>query len=512
MRTEALGLRRIAVVVVFALSCFGLMLYLWNAFGGAVPLKAKGYRAVVALPEADLLAEQADVRVSGVTVGRVVATRPAAGGAGGAGNRKDAVLEIDPRYAPLRRDVRATIRRKSLAGEEYLELTPGSAGAAALPDGGRLDGARVAPSVEIDEVLRTFDAPTRRALQGWVAEQAAAFGVGGERGAALNDALGSLPGFEASLTALLTTLHRQQGAVRAAVGNTGVVFDALSERRSALRGAIVDGSRATEALARSADGIAGTFRALPAFEAESRRVLARAERFRRNADPVVTALRPGARAFSAAVRETPATAAALRGLVGEVAPLTAASRRGLPAAARFVDATRPLVAQFSPFLAQLEPALAYIAPRADSLSTLVANLAAATNATTAGYGSRGAGVHYLRSGMALNPGSLAQYPVKQSWSRVNAYPDGSAAVYDGSALGVFDARSCTQALAFPRLAEGGAASAFSPAMMGRIEDFVLNDNNAVAPACALQRLPQGAAGTQFPQVTPLSRSSGGTTP
>jgi phospholipid/cholesterol/gamma-HCH transport system substrate-binding protein len=507
LRTEALGLRRIAVVVVFALCCFGLMLYLWNAFGGAVPLKPKGYRAVVALPEADLLAEQADVRVSGVSVGRVVATSRTAG----AGSRKDATLEIDPRYAPLRRDVRATIRRKSLAGEEYLELTPGGAGTAALPDGGRLDGARVAPSVEIDEVLRTFDAPTRRALEGWVAEQAVAFGVDGARGAELNDALGALPGFEESLTKLLSTLNRQQGAVRAAVSNTGVVFDALSERRTALRGMIVNGSRATDALARSADGIAGTFRALPTFEAESRRLLARAERFRLNADPVVTALRPGARAFSEAVRETPATAAALRGLVREVGPLTAASRRGLPAAARFFDVTRPLVAQFSPFLAQLEPVLAYVAPRADTLSTLVANLSAATNATTAGYGSRGAGVHYLRSGMALNPGSLAQYPVKQSWSRVNPYPDGSAAVYDGRALGVFDAGSCAQALAFPRLAEGGAGSAFSADMLQRIEHFVLNDDDAVAPACALQRMPRDAA-TQFPQISPLSRSSGGTTP
>src|SRR3954452_18351326 len=96
-------------VAAFALVCFGLMLWLWNAFGGAVPLKPKGYRVVIALPEADLLAEQADVRISGVSVGRVVRTERAKG------NRKDAVVEIDAAYAPLRRDVRATIRRKSLA-------------------------------------------------------------------------------------------------------------------------------------------------------------------------------------------------------------------------------------------------------------------------------------------------------------------------------------------------------------------------------------------------------------
>ena len=35
---------RIAAMVVFALSCFGLLLFLWLAFGGPIPLKPQGYR------------------------------------------------------------------------------------------------------------------------------------------------------------------------------------------------------------------------------------------------------------------------------------------------------------------------------------------------------------------------------------------------------------------------------------------------------------------------------------
>jgi virulence factor Mce-like protein len=500
LRTEPLNAARIVVVAAFALTCFALMLYLWNAFGGGVPLKAKGYRVVVALPEADLLAQQADVRISGVSVGQVVRTERSNG------NRKDAVLEIDAPYAPLRRDVRATIRRKSLAGEEYLELTPGGPRTAPVPDGGRLASANVAASVEIDEVLRTFDAPTRRALSAWIQSQAQALGT---RGADLNAALGTLPAFEQDLTQVLAILNRQQGAVRAAVANTGVVFDALSRRKAALQGAIVNGSRATKALADGADGIAGTFRALPTFEAESTRLLDRAERFRRNADPVISALRPGFRAFSDTAAQVPATAAELRGLLETVGPLTAAARRGLPAALRFFDEARPFVAQFAPFLDQLQPVLAYIATRADTLNTLVANVTAATNATAAGYGSAGAGVHYARVGMSLNPGSLAQYPAKQSWSRVNPYPDGSSLVYTGNRpLGVFDDSSCAQPLAFPRLSSTAPLGGFSTETLTRIEHFVLNDNNAAAPSCVLQALPPGAK--TFPQITPLSHTPGGT--
>ena len=47
MNKAAPSFGRIAAMVVFALSCFGLLLFLWLAFGGAVPLKPKGYRVKV---------------------------------------------------------------------------------------------------------------------------------------------------------------------------------------------------------------------------------------------------------------------------------------------------------------------------------------------------------------------------------------------------------------------------------------------------------------------------------
>jgi phospholipid/cholesterol/gamma-HCH transport system substrate-binding protein len=497
LNTESLRPARLVVVVAFALACFGLMLWLWNAFGGPIPFKPTGYRVVVALPEADLLAAQADVRISGVPVGHVVAVRR---GSADVANRKDAVLELDARYAPLRADVRATLRRKSLAGEEFLELTPGTAAGAAIPDGGRLASANVAPSVEIDELLRTFDPATRRALSDWIQTQATA--LGGSGGADLNAALGNLPGFAEALTPVLERLAVQRDEVSALVANTGLVFDAVSARRDALHGAIANGSRATDALARGADGIAGTFRALPAFEAESRLLLARAARFRRSADPVLTALRPGVRAFSATAPAVRAAAPELRGLARALPGAEAAARAGLPATARFVTAARPFVGAFQPFLDQLQPVLAYIAPRAQAIPTLVANLTAATNATTASYGSNGAPVHYARAGMTLNPGSLAQYDRRQSWSRLNAYPEADGAVFDTGD------DACQETLAFPKLDTTKAAGGFSTAMLEQIMHFVLNDGHAAAPPCVLQSRPSAG----FPHVEPLSHPGGATTP
>ena len=38
------SLGRVLAMVAFALSCFGILLFLWLSFGGSVPLRPEGYR------------------------------------------------------------------------------------------------------------------------------------------------------------------------------------------------------------------------------------------------------------------------------------------------------------------------------------------------------------------------------------------------------------------------------------------------------------------------------------
>src|ERR671925_619197 len=71
MQKQVPTVGRLLVMAVFTLSCFGLLLYLWSAFGGPVPLKPHGYRFHASFAEATQLAQEADVRISGVNVGRV---------------------------------------------------------------------------------------------------------------------------------------------------------------------------------------------------------------------------------------------------------------------------------------------------------------------------------------------------------------------------------------------------------------------------------------------------------
>ncbi|MGH2985687.1 MAG: MlaD family protein, partial [Solirubrobacterales bacterium] len=71
MQKQAPSLARILVAVAFTLSCFGLMLFLWVTFGGPIPLGVESYRFTAYFPEATRLATEADVRIGGVSVGKV---------------------------------------------------------------------------------------------------------------------------------------------------------------------------------------------------------------------------------------------------------------------------------------------------------------------------------------------------------------------------------------------------------------------------------------------------------
>jgi phospholipid/cholesterol/gamma-HCH transport system substrate-binding protein len=224
---------QIAVAVAFAFSCFGLLLFLWSTFGGPVPFKPEGYRVKVPFTEATQLAVESDVRISNVSVGKVKSIDLA-----NSGPNKDlalATIELDSSYAPIPANTRATLRQKTLLGETYVELTPGSRDAPKLAEGATLPRAQVEPSVQLDEIFRTFDPRTRAAFQTWMQQLALA---SSGRGADLSAAIANLAPFAEDANRVLRVLDTQQGAVQQLVRNTGEVFGALSERQGQLQGLI----------------------------------------------------------------------------------------------------------------------------------------------------------------------------------------------------------------------------------------------------------------------------------
>ena len=58
-------------MVIFALSCFGLLLFLWLSLVGSIPLNPKGYRFQASFAEATQLAKD-NIRVVGIAPGSIL--------------------------------------------------------------------------------------------------------------------------------------------------------------------------------------------------------------------------------------------------------------------------------------------------------------------------------------------------------------------------------------------------------------------------------------------------------
>ena len=333
MRPQANFARQLAVIAVFAASCVLILVYLWTAFGGAIPLKPKNYRVVVDFANATNLGINADVRISGVNVGHVVGKRDH-------GNTTRVTFDLKRQYAPLAADARVMLRQKTLLGETYVDVTPGSPSSPKLPEGGTIERSQVSPSVTLDEIFRTFDPRTRDALRTWFQDQAE--GLQG-RGRDLNDSIGNTPAFAEKTDELLKILNSQDGAVSQLVSNTGVVFDALSERRGQIQGSIKNWNTVMAALAHRNKEIEGTFKALPTFAKEGAAAMKHLAEFGRDVNPTITKLRPFARSLGPTLREVGGLAPDFDALMNDLEPLVSASKRGLPAGRKFFDDFRGIV-------------------------------------------------------------------------------------------------------------------------------------------------------------------------
>jgi phospholipid/cholesterol/gamma-HCH transport system substrate-binding protein len=425
---------RILSMVAFAASCIGLLLFLWISFGGTIPFAAQGYRFSVEFNQAIELSPQSDVRIAGVSVGKVESVNLDT-----KTGLSRAVIQIDSQYSPRPANTRAILRAKSLLGETYVELSPGSENGPKIPDGGSLPEAQVAPTVQLDQVLSTFDPATRQAFEVWQEQDGIALT---NRGEDFNAALSQLYPFATNVESVLTVLRHDSAATTALLHDTGQVFSAISRSPSALQGFIRNSNSVFAATAAQDTALANSIKAFPNFLIATRQTIARLNTFAANAKPLVDELRPAAVQLSPALEETAVVAPELRAVLTDIGPVTAASRTGIPAFDRFLNASIPWLGRLTPYLGNLVPIFNYINVYRREIAAFFANSAATTQGTQLNVEST-AEVHYLRISNPVNPEVLTNYQHRLESNRANPYtlPNGYSELTSG--LSVFDHSVCT---------------------------------------------------------------------
>jgi phospholipid/cholesterol/gamma-HCH transport system substrate-binding protein len=421
-------------MVAFAGSCIGLLLFLWISFGGTVPFAAQGYRIEAEFSGAVQLAQESDVRISGVSIGKVISISLDRH----TGLTK-AVMQIDHQYAPRPADTRAVLRQKSLLGETYVELSPGSETGPKLADGGTIPQTQIAPTVQLDQILSTFDARTRQAFSTWLQQGSIALT---KRGQDFNAAIAALYPFATNVDSVLGVLNRDSAAASTLLREGGQVFGALARSPAQLQGFVRNSNALFAATAARNAELAAAIRAFPGFTVATRLTIDRIHRFAAEATPLINELRPAARQLSPTLQDTVVLAPELKSLLVDVGPLTQASKTGVPAFEQFLTASVPWLTRLTPYLGNFVPIFNYINTYRREIAAFFANSAVTTQATSQNIAATKL-LHYLRISNPVNPETLTSYQHRLVSNRGNPYmlPGGYAQLLQG--LSVFTSDLCT---------------------------------------------------------------------
>ena len=491
MSKRAPSTAQLLVIAGFALSCFGILLFLWITFGGPTPFKAKPYEIKVPFNEATQLAQQSDVRISGVSVGKVQNIEESPDG-----QQAQATIDIEDKYAPLPRGTRAILRTKTLLGETYVELTPGNADGPQLPDGGTLSSANVAESAQLDEIFRTFNPRTRAAFQEWMQEGAVA--IAG-RGQSFSNALAELDPFFTEFDKVFRVLDTQRVAVKQLFSNGAVALHALRGREGELAGLIRNSNAVFRTTAARDRDIEALFRAFPTFEDEQRLTFNRLREFALNSDPLFRQLVPAAEQLSPTLVAFSNLAPQAKGFFEGLETVIDRAPSGFPALRKFLRGDFPvLLRALDPFLRNLNPILTGLGLYKREVTSLLGNVAAATNAVH--LSAAGEQVHYLRLLGPLGPEALASYPNRTTTNRNNAYSQPGAYSRLAKGLLSFDTRQCSSGItatldsntpnekAFNERTGGDVAKATD--FFNRLKHFAFGDQDSSstipAPGCEPQ--------------------------
>ncbi len=141
-------------------------LAVYFGFTKHVPFK-HGYRLNAVFNSAVNVRPKAPVRIAGVDVGKVTATRRE-------GSAALVSMEIEGKGLPIHEDATLKIRpRIFLEGNFFVELQPGSPSARALSSGATIPVAQTSDPVQLDQVLDALNTDTRANLQTFLTEYGA---------------------------------------------------------------------------------------------------------------------------------------------------------------------------------------------------------------------------------------------------------------------------------------------------------------------------------------------------
>jgi ABC-type transporter Mla subunit MlaD len=240
--------------------------------------------------DASFAAQGEDVRIAGANVGSIRSLGVTSG--------KKAAVTIaitDHRFAPFHDDATCAIRPQSLIGEEYVDCTPGTAGAASLPRIGSGPGSgtyylpvtRTSSPIDSDIVQNISTEPVRESLAVIINE----FGTGlAARGSDLNAVIHRANPALGNTDKVLKILAGQNRTLAQLATDSDAVLAPLAREREQISGFITQANTTAVASAARAQAISQTFQKFPSYLAQLRPLMTDLGTLADQGTPLMTSL------------------------------------------------------------------------------------------------------------------------------------------------------------------------------------------------------------------------------
>ena len=309
---------------------------------------------------ASFAAQGEDVRIAGANVGSIHSLGVTSG-------RKAAVTIAitDHRFAPFHRDATCAIRPQSLIGEEYVDCTPGTAGAAALtrinsgPGAGTyyLPVTQTSSPIDSDIVQDISTQPVRQSLAVIINE----FGTGlAARGSDLNAVIHRANPALGNTDKVLKILASQNKTLAQLATDSDSVLGPLARERKQISGFITQANTTAVASAARAQAISETFRKFPSYLAQLRPLMTDLGTLADQGTPLMTSLGQ--------------SASALGQQFANLTPFAAQARTALINLGAAAQTSQPSLLATQPLADRLKALGAAGAPAATNLQKLTTSL------------------------------------------------------------------------------------------------------------------------------------------
>ena len=273
--------------------------------------------------------------------------------------------ELDTVHA----DAAVRIGERTLLGDAFLDLDPGTEGKAELESGANV---RALPSVDFDESFDFLDERGRRHVDSILSTLDEA--TDSDRsGLQLNRTVGEVERTVSELRDLTDALRGQEDEIAGFVADTSTVLTVLGDREEALRSIVGSGRAALAAVASNTASLERGIAELPGVLDSGAEALRLARPLLREAAPLVAEVREAAPDLAPALADVGPLASDTVETVKEVSGLP--SLRKL---LRLVILGGPAVPGLEASVRNLVPLLSYAAPRAPGIVSFFSNMAGAT--------------------------------------------------------------------------------------------------------------------------------------